>query len=125
MRQILWLLVGFVANNAFCRNITGALKTKNECCKRDFINFAIQKYGDNLSSASKVAANAMLGGIVSEIGGGKFACGAMMGAFTMMYNELMHEQSFFTKCGKFRTNITENIQLQQFQMEDYDKVATM
>lgn len=43
-----------------------------------------------LSAAERIAANAALGGIVSEIGGGKFASGAMTAAYVMMFNELKH-----------------------------------
>ena len=45
---------------------------------------------DRLTAAERVAVNAALGGIVSEIGGGKFASGAMTGAYVMMFNELKH-----------------------------------
>lgn len=38
----------------------------------------------------KVVANAVLGGVVSELGGGKFANGAMTAAYTMMFNDLAH-----------------------------------
>ena len=37
------------------------------------------------------AGNAVLGGTVSVIGGGKFANGAVTGAFTMLFNELSHK----------------------------------
>lgn len=37
------------------------------------------------------AGNAVIGGTVSVIGGGKFANGAVTGAFTMLFNELVHE----------------------------------
>ena len=36
----------------------------------------------------KEVANAVLGGVVSELGGGKFANGAMTAAYTMMFNDL-------------------------------------
>jgi len=39
---------------------------------------------------SKVACSAALGGSVEEIGGGKFANGAITGAYGMLFNELMH-----------------------------------
>lgn len=45
---------------------------------------------DRLTAAERVTVNAALGGIVSEIGGGKFASGAMTGAYVMMFNELKH-----------------------------------
>lgn len=38
-----------------------------------------------------MAASAVLGGTISEIGGGKFANGAVTGAYSMMFNELMHD----------------------------------
>ena len=38
----------------------------------------------------KVASSAVLGGTISEIGGGKFANGAVTGAYSMLYNEIMH-----------------------------------
>jgi hypothetical protein len=53
--------------------------------------YYINRYGSQLGTAGKVAANAALSGVVSEIGGGKFASGAMTGAFIIMYNELQHE----------------------------------
>ena len=52
---------------------------------------AIEKYGGNLSRAAKVAANAVIGGTVEELGGGKFANGAITGAFSMLFNDLMHQ----------------------------------
>ena len=41
----------------------------------------------------KVAMSAIVGGTASELGGGKFANGAVTGAFVMMYNELGHENT--------------------------------
>lgn len=40
------------------------------------------------------AANAVIGGTVSVIGGGKFANGAVTGAFTMLFNDLTHHMLF-------------------------------
>lgn len=51
----------------------------------------IREYAGYMSCEAQVAANALLGGTVSLIGGGKFANGAMAGAFQMMYNDLMHK----------------------------------
>ena len=48
---------------------------------------------DRLSAAERIAVNAALGGIVSELGGGKFASGAMTAAYVMMFNELKHSIS--------------------------------
>lgn len=49
-------------------------------------------YGGSLSYAEQVVANAVLGGLVSELGGGKFANGAMTAAYTMMFNDLAHKK---------------------------------
>lgn len=45
------------------------------------------------SDAVKIAASAILGGTVDEIGGGKFANGATTAAFAMIFNEIMHSKS--------------------------------
>ena len=39
------------------------------------------------------AGNAVLGGTVSVIGGGKFANGAVTGAYTMLFNHLVHKKA--------------------------------
>jgi hypothetical protein len=41
--------------------------------------------------ALKVTSSAVLGGTIDEIGGGKFANGAITGAYGMLFNELMHD----------------------------------
>lgn len=51
---------------------------------------ALATYGSNMSSTSMIACEAALGGVVSELGGGKFANGAMTAAFQMMYNHMSH-----------------------------------
>ena len=51
---------------------------------------ALSAYGSNMSNASMIACEAALGGVVSELGGGKFANGAMTAAFQMMYNHMSH-----------------------------------
>lgn len=53
---------------------------------------AISAYASNMSSASMIACEAALGGVVSELGGGKFANGAMTAAFQMMYNHIIHDR---------------------------------
>lgn len=45
---------------------------------------------DNWSKVGKIAANAIISGTATELGGGKFANGAITGAFHMMFNDLMH-----------------------------------
>jgi len=41
-----------------------------------------------------MASSAVLGGTISEIGGGKFANGALTGAYSMLFNDLMHAVFF-------------------------------
>lgn len=60
--------------------------------------------------AERVALGVVVGGTVEEIGGGKFANGAVTGAFTVLYNEMMHnltkpQQSIdYKSVGKSFTN---------------------
>ena len=53
----------------------------------------LHRYHDELGKTGKVIANAVLGGTVSEIGGGKFANGAITGAYGMLFNEFVHNFS--------------------------------
>ncbi len=63
---------------------------------RDAVGGALSSVGNGFindkfdNTALKVAASAVLGGTVSEIGGGKFANGAVTGAYSMIFNELAH-----------------------------------
>lgn len=45
---------------------------------------------ESLGKVGEVTANSILSGTVDEIGGGKFANGAITGAFTIMFNDMMH-----------------------------------
>ncbi|MCK9271843.1 MAG: hypothetical protein M0P50_15515, partial [Bacteroidales bacterium] len=49
---------------------------------------AMIKYGGNMDIGSKVALSAALGGTAEALGGGKFANGAVTGAYVMMFNHL-------------------------------------
>ena len=40
----------------------------------------------------EISANAVFSGTVDELGGGKFANGAVTGAFSIMFNDMMHPQ---------------------------------
>jgi hypothetical protein len=81
--------------------ITGSLSTLGN----DFIdnNFG-SKISDNGKISNnlipKVACAAALGGTIEEIGGGKFANGAITGAYGMLFNELMHENEEGVPPGK-------------------------
>ena len=57
-------------------------------------------YGSQRSDAQMLAGTAILGGVVSEIGGGKFANGAMTAAFQMMYNHFSHQGPTFKQLRK-------------------------
>ena len=52
--------------------------------------YMIFEHANSLGKAGMIASNAVLSGTVSEIGGGKFANGAVTGAFAMMFNDMMH-----------------------------------
>lgn len=46
---------------------------------------------DRMGWAGKMAANSIFAGTVDELGGGKFANGAITGAFTYLINEKTHK----------------------------------
>jgi len=51
----------------------------------------LQSYGGNMTFTEKTAIAAVIGGTAEALGGGKFANGAVTGAFVEAYNHLMHE----------------------------------
>jgi RHS repeat-associated protein len=50
----------------------------------------ISSNAGSLSETGMIAANAVLSGTIDELGGGNFANGAITGAYSMMFNDLMH-----------------------------------
>ena len=46
---------------------------------------------ESLGKAGEIAANSILSGTLEEIGGGKFANGAITGAFSILFNDMMHD----------------------------------
>lgn len=50
----------------------------------------IDKYASSMGRFGEISANAILSGTVDELGGGKFANGAITGAFSIMFNDMMH-----------------------------------
>jgi len=52
---------------------------------------AMQSYGTSMSTADKIVLSSVIGGTAEALGGGKFANGAVTGAFVMAFNHLMHE----------------------------------
>jgi len=53
----------------------------------------IDKYAGSLRKIGEISANAILSGTVDEIGGGKFANGAITGAFSIMFNDMAHSHT--------------------------------
>ena len=62
-------------------------------------NELISGYANHMTDVGTIATSAVLGGVVSEIGGGKFANGAMTSAFQMMYNFYMHRGPNYKQLG--------------------------
>ena len=50
-----------------------------------------------LGKVGEVAANSILSGTIDEIGGGKFANGVVTGAFTILFNDMMHGEKIKLK----------------------------
>jgi len=65
---------------------------------RDMIGGSLSSAGNGVINenvnglALKMASSAILGGTISEIGGGKFANGAITGAYSMLFNDLIHDK---------------------------------
>jgi RHS repeat-associated protein len=51
----------------------------------------MQAYGADMSGAGKIAISAAIGGTAEALGGGKFANGAVTGAYVMALNHMEHE----------------------------------
>jgi len=70
---------------------------------RDAIGGALSSAGNGYINENmygivlKVVSSAVLGGTIAEIGGGKFANGAVTGAYSILFNELMHHVLFKNK----------------------------
>lgn len=64
----------------------------------------LSRYGEDIGDVGRIAINSILSGTISELGGGKFANGAMTGAFAYLFNESKHPQynTLFNKKGRVR-----------------------
>lgn len=78
-------LEGVQGGNVFHGFMTGAINYAG--------NSSITKFGDGMGKVGMIASSAVLGGTVSEIGGGKFANGAITSAYSMIFNDMMHHFS--------------------------------
>ncbi|MBO4719364.1 MAG: VCBS repeat-containing protein [Prevotella sp.] len=72
----------------------------------------IDKNLNTLGKAGEIAASAVLGGTVDELGGGKFANGAITSAFSIMFNDMIHPK-----------NITEYRRLRKKEIEKDGKLS--
>ena len=50
-------------------------------------------YGGSLKAGGQLAVQCVVGGTISELGGGNFANGAITAAFSFMFNHTMHERA--------------------------------
>ena len=64
---------------------------------------------DGIGKAGKIAMSAALGGTVAEIGGGKFANGAITAAYSLMFNEMMHGGPTYRQLKKIYANYVSDI----------------
>jgi hypothetical protein len=82
-------------SNAWLNGITGGNM------KHGFVTGFLSSLGNEVISNNvygevpKIACAAVLGGTIEEIGGGKFANGAITGAYGMLFNDLMHKVDEF------------------------------
>lgn len=75
----------------------------------------IRQNAGTLGRLGQITANAVLSGTIEELGGGKFANGAVTGAFSIMFNDMMHS---YTK--------RRNLRFKMFGQVPFDKnPATM
>lgn len=61
-------------------------------------------YCDNWNFTTQLAVNSVLVGTIDEIGGGKFANGAITGAFSYLFNDVMHGGPFYRQIKKIYEN---------------------
>jgi hypothetical protein len=55
----------------------------------------MQTYGTSMNAGTQVIMSAAIGGTAEALGGGKFANGAVTGAYVMMFNSFMQGDLFF------------------------------
>jgi len=71
----------------FARGFASAGAAQTAAPAVDQLEFNSEALDDTLGKGARVATAAAIGGTVSELGGGKFANGAVTGAFSRLYNE--------------------------------------
>jgi hypothetical protein len=55
----------------------------------------MQAYGPSMNAGTQVIMSAAIGDTAEALGGGKFANGAVTGAYVMMFNHWMQRDLFF------------------------------
>gem|GEM_PF-2300690 len=106
-------------SNAWLNGITGGNM------KHGFISGGLNSLGNQLidlkvhKSGGKIIAAAVVGGALDEIGGGKFANGAVTGAYQMMFNEMMHGDGDDDPPKKKASNMEEGPQWTQIGKSEY------
>jgi RHS repeat-associated protein len=84
----------------------------------DMISGALSSVGNGYinddvdNNMLKIASSAVLGGTISEIGGGKFANGAVTGAYSMLFNDIMHNRMLKKYVKQhFKTRLPNNVKI--------------
>ena len=74
-------------------------------------------WGGNLKAGAKIAVQAVIGGTLSELGGGNFANGAVTAAFSFMFNHTLHRRYSHKKMEEIISRIYDEYKKS---MEKYD-----
>ena len=89
-------LEGVQGGNIFHGFMMGAVSCAN--------GSVISTVCDSWNPIAQLATNSILSGTVDEIGGGKFANGAVTGAFSYLFNDMMHGGPFYRQIKKIYEN---------------------
>ena len=62
-------------------------------CHRDHLGSGegLMALGGSLKTGAKIAVQSVVGGTLSELGGGNFANGTITAAFSLLFNDVMHD----------------------------------
>ena len=89
-------LEGIQGGNVFHGMYSGAVSA--------FGNKLTDKYASNIGKAGELTVSSIVGGTIEEMGGGKFANGALTSAFSMLFNDMMHRDQDESYDDDFYTN---------------------
>jgi hypothetical protein len=68
----------------------------------------MQTYGTSMNAGTQIIMSAAIGGNAEALGGGKFANGAVTGAYVMMFNHLMNDSDPESDLKRQNTPIAES-----------------